>query len=198
MSLQGSLFFLFACISLLGSSTASWEMNTYGDFMKGRFSGVSLTRDGRIVLAPRLVPVFSSDEPSIWAVAQGTDEAFYVGTGHRGRLYRVDRNGSSKLLWTAAEPEIFAIAAASDGAGFVGTSPGGKVYRVQNGTAEEYFAPQSKYIWSLAIGRDGSLYVGVGDNGRIYKVPRKGAGEVWFETGQSHVTSMAIDKEGRL
>lgn len=189
---------LFATISLFGSSTAAWEMNTYADFMRGRFSGVSLTRDGRIVLAPRLVPVFSSDEPSIWAVAQGTDGSLYVGTGHRGRLYRVDGKGSSKLLWTAPEPEIFAVTAAPDGTIFVGTSPGGKVYRFRNGSAEEYFAPQAKYIWSLAAGSDGVLYVGVGDNGRIYRVTGKGTGEVWFETGQSHVTALAIDKTGRL
>ena len=66
-------------------------MNTYADFMKGRFSGVSLTRDGRIVLAPRLQPVFSSDEPTIWSVSQAPDGSIYVGTGHRGRLYRVEQ-----------------------------------------------------------------------------------------------------------
>ncbi len=82
-------------------------MNTYADFMKGRFSGVSLTRDGRIVLAPRLQPVFSSDEPTIWSVSQAPDGSIYVGTGHRGRLYRVDKSGASTLLWTAPEPEIF-------------------------------------------------------------------------------------------
>ena len=81
MSRRLAVLLLFATISVFGSSTAAWEMNTYADFMRGRFSGVSLTRDGRIVLAPRLVPLFSSDEPSIWAVAQGTDGALYVGTG---------------------------------------------------------------------------------------------------------------------
>lgn len=95
------------CVPIFGSGTAAWEMNTYADFMRGRFSGVSLTRDGRMVLAPRFQSIFSSDEPSIWSVAEGADKALYVGTGHRGRLYRVDSKGASSLVWTAPEPEIF-------------------------------------------------------------------------------------------
>src|SRR5919112_6277049 len=112
---------LLASLPVDGSGTASWEMNTYADFMRGRFSGVSLTRDGRMVLAPRLQPIFSSDEPSIWSVAEATDKSLYVGTGHRGRLYRVDAKGVSSLVWTAPEPEIFAVATAPDGSVYAGT-----------------------------------------------------------------------------
>lgn len=190
---------LAASAALHGSSTAAWEMNTYADFMRGRFSGVSLMRDGRIVLAPRLQPVFSSDEPAIWSVAQAPDGSIYVGTGHRGRLYRVDSSGASTLVWTAPETEIFAVTVAPDGSVFAGTSPGGKVYRIRNGTAEPYYSPpEARYIWALAPGADGALYVGAGDNGRIFRVSAKDTGEVWFETGQSHVTALAFDKEKRL
>lgn len=198
MSRRLSAILLLASLLAQGSSTAAWEMNTYQDFMQGRFSGISLTRDGRMVLAPRLQPLFSSDEPSIWTVAQGADGALYVGTGHRGRLYRVDSKGASTLLWTAPEPEIFAIAAGPDGSVYAGTSPAGKIYRIRNGSAEEYFAPDAKYIWSLVVGADGALYAGAGDNGRIYRIVAKGTGEVWFETGQSHVMALALDKQGRV
>jgi hypothetical protein len=116
---------LLTCTVVYGSGTAAWEMNTYADFMKGRFTGVSLTRDGHMVLAPRFQPIFSSDEPSIWSVTEGADKSLYVGTGHRGRLYRVDASGASSLLWTAPEPEIFAVTTAPDGSLYVGTSPGG-------------------------------------------------------------------------
>lgn len=194
---RAAVFLGFSFVAL-ASSTASWEMNTYADFMKGRFSGVSLTRDGHIVLAPRLSPIFSSDEPSIWAVAEGPEKSLYVGTGHRGRLYRIDRNGASTLVWTAPEPEIFAVAVGPDGSIFAGTSPNGKVYRIRNSSAEEYFSPNEKYIWSLVVGRDGALYVGSGDSGKIFRVGAKGSGEVWFETGQSHVTALAFNRDGQV
>ncbi len=35
-------------MSLGAATTATWEMNTYQDFLKGRFQGISLDRDGRL------------------------------------------------------------------------------------------------------------------------------------------------------
>jgi sugar lactone lactonase YvrE len=180
------------------ASTQTWELNTYSDFLKGRFSGVALSRDGRLRLAPKLETVFSSDQPAIWSVAEDEDGNLYLGTGHRGRLYRVDRSGKAALVWTADEPEIFAVATGPKGVLYAATSPRGKVYRIGNGKAVEYFSPGATYIWSLAVGPDGALFVGTGDDGRIYRVSGPGQSELYYETGQSHVTCLAFDAAGRL
>jgi hypothetical protein len=74
----------------------------------------------------------------------------------------------------------------------------GKVYRIENGKATDYFAPQARYIWSLALAPDGILYVGTGDQGRVFRVDRAGHGELWYDTGQSHVTGLAIDNQRRV
>jgi hypothetical protein len=173
-------------------------MNSYADFIKGKFSGISLSREGRLTLAPKIDTVFSSDQPVIWSVAQGPDGLLYAATGHRGRIYRIDKTGKSTLYWTAEQPEIFAIAVDTSGAVYAGTSPDGKVYRIENGKATEYFDPKSRYIWALAGAADGVLYVGTGDKGHIFRVTGPGKGELWYDTGQSHVTGLAIDKERRL
>jgi hypothetical protein len=180
------------------SGTTIWEMNSYTDFVRGRFQGVSLSRDGRLSLAPKLETVFSSDQPVIWSVAQGPDGSLYAATGHRGRVYRIDRAGKSTLLWTAEQPEVFAIAVDRSGALYAGTSPDGSVYRIENGKATEYFAPKARYIWSLAFGPNGVLYVGTGDRGRVYRVEGPGKGELYYETGQSHVSGLAVDSLGRV
>src|SRR5215472_4048327 len=180
------------------SSTAAWEMNSYGDFIRGRFDGISLSRDGRLSIAPKLDTVFASDQPVVWSVAQAPDGSLYAATGHRGRIYRIDRSGKATLLWTADQPEIFAITVDRAGILYAGTSPDGKVYRFENGKAAEYFAPKVRYIWSLAAGPNGVLYVGTGDQGKIFRVEGSGKGEVYYETGQSHITGLAIDSQGRL
>ncbi len=180
------------------SGTQAWEMNSYGDFVRGRFEGISLSRDGRLSLAPKVDTVFTSDQPVIWSVAQAPDGTLYAATGHRGRVYRIDRAGHSSLLWTAEQPEIFAIAADRSGAVYAGTSPDGKVYRIEHGKAEEYFAPKARYIWSLALGADGALYVGTGDQGKVFRVEGPGKGEVYYDTGQSHVTGLAVDAQNRV
>jgi hypothetical protein len=192
------VFFLLFAAAARAASTASWEMSTYRDFLSGRFTGTSLARDGRLMLAPRLETVFSSDQPIIWSVVRGSDGVVYAGTGHRGRVFRVEPSGQAALLWTADQPEVFALALDPKGALYAATSPDGKVYRIENGRASEYFTPQARYIWSLAFGNDGSLYVGTGDQGTIYRVTGPGKGEVWYETGQAHVTALALDAKGRL
>jgi len=180
------------------SGTTVWEMNSYSDFVRGRFQGVSLSRDGRLSLAPKLDTVFSSDQPVIWSVAPGPDGSLYAATGHRGRVYRIDRGGKATLLWTAEQPEVFALAVDRSGALYAGTSPDGSVYRIENGKATEYFAPKARYIWSLAIAPNGILYVGTGDQGKVFRVEGPGKGEVYYETGQSHITGLAVDSQGRL
>ncbi len=190
---------LIATISLASAATtATWEMTTYQDFLRGRMSGLSLTRDGRLVLGPQLDTIFTSDQPEIWSIAQTPDGSFYLGTGNRGRLYRIDPAGKSSVVWTADQPEIFALAADSKGVVYAGTSPDGKVYRIENGKASEYFDPGSRYIWSLKTASDGSLFIGTGDQGKIFRVAGRFKGELYYETGQAHVTALAIDRDGNL
>jgi hypothetical protein len=184
--------------SVLGSGTTAWEMNSYGDFVRGRFEGISLSREGRLSLAPKIDTIFSSDQPVIWSVVQAPDGSLYAATGHRGRVYKIDAAGNSSLLWTAEQPEIFALAVDRNGIVYAGTSPDGKVYRIENGQASEYFAPKARYIWSLAVAADGTLFVGTGDRGQVFRVAPGGAAELYYETGQSHITGLAVDPQGRL
>lgn len=184
--------------TLYASSTTTWEMNSYQDFIHGRFQGISLSRYGRLTLAPKMDAVFSSDQPVVWSVAAAPDGSLYAGTGHRGRLFRIDRTGKSTLVWTAEQPEIFAVAVDAKGVVYAATSPDGKIYRIEGGKSEEYFAPQSKYIWCLVAGPGGVLYAGTGDQGKVFRVTGAGKGEVYYATEQAHVMGLALDSQGRL
>jgi hypothetical protein len=183
---------------LFSSGTTAWEMNSYADFVRGRFDGMSLSREGRLSLAPKVDTIFTSDQPVIWSVAQASDGTLYVATGHHGRVYRIDTSGKATPVWTSEQPEVFAVAVDHNGVAYAGTSPDGKVFRIENGQATEYFAPKAKYIWSLAIGPDNVLYVGTGDQGKVYRVTGPGQSELYYETGQSHITGLAVDSQGRL
>jgi outer membrane protein assembly factor BamB len=191
-------------VALNAATTATWEMNTYQDFLRGRFDGLSLDHDGRLTVAPKLETVFSSGQPTIWSIARAPDGSIYAGTGHRGRVYQITASGadtlvwSSKLIWTSDQPEIFAVAVDPSGVVYAATSPEGKVYRIEKGKASEFFAPQAKYIWALAFAKDGTLFVGAGNPGNIYRVDKTGKAETYYETGQSHVTALAFDSRGNV
>jgi len=102
-------------------------MNSYQDFVRGRFQGISLSREGRLLLAPKMESIFNSDQAVVWGVAPAPDGSLYVATGHRGRLYRIDKSGKSAVVWTAEQPEIFAVAVDAKGAVYAATSPDGKI-----------------------------------------------------------------------
>ncbi len=72
------------------ATTATWELNGYQDFLRGRMSGLSITRDGHLILGPKLETVFSSDQAQIWSIATAPDGSLYLGTGNRGRLLKID------------------------------------------------------------------------------------------------------------
>lgn len=190
--------FLFALAPAFAASTAYWEISNYQEFLKGKLEGVSLTRDGRLTLAPRTQTLYSGEQPVIWSIAPGPQSSVYLATGHRGQVYRVDASGSSTLVWTAPEPEVFAIAVDKAGVLYAGTSPDGKIYRITGSTASEYFQPKTKYIWSLTTGQDGALYAGTGDGGKVFRITAANTGELWYETGQTHVTALAFDPQQRL
>jgi hypothetical protein len=195
---------------LFAASTRVWEISDFQDFAPGKFENLSLTHEGRLTLGPAMEVVYSSDQPVIWDAAPAPDGSIYVATGHEGHIYRIDPRGESRLFWDAPEIEVFALAVAPNGDVYAGTSPRGKVYRITAvGEASEFFDPKETYIWSLALapakgsarsafGASEALFAGTGEHGRIFRIDASGKGEVYFETGQRHVMSLAFDSEGRL
>ena len=188
---------LLAATLLPAAATTTWELNTFQDFVKGKFTGVALSRDGRLERAPGMKLVYDPEEAAVWSVAATAEGRIYLGTGPRGKLFEVDAAGKGKLLWTAPQPMIFAVTVDAKGIVYAATSPDGRVYRIENGRATEYFNPKAKYIWALAAAPDGRLFVATGDEGKIHVVTN-GRAEVYYETGQTHVTALALDSQGRL
>ncbi len=196
--LKAAVAVLLVSCGAFASSPTTWEMTSFSDFVRGKFDGVSLGRDGRLSLAPKLDTLFTSEQPVIWSVATAPDGALYAATGHRGSVFRIEQNGMAKLVWTADRPEVFAIAVDKTGVLYAASSPDGKIYRIENGKATEYFDPKAKYIWSLALAADGTLYAGTGDDGRVFRITGAGKGEPYYATGQGNVTGLLIDTQGRL
>ena len=179
--------------------TTFWQMETYAKFARGTFTGVSLSRDGKLSLAPRLEEVFSTGQALVWAVVEDRVGNLYLGTGHAGKVFKLDAEMKAQEFFAAADPDVFALAVDRDNNLYVGTSPDGKVYKVaSDGTSQEFFNPQAHYIWSLVVTPRGTLYVGTGDRGHIYHVSPDGQGSLFFDTRQTHVMSLALGPEQAL
>jgi len=184
---------------LLAVSPVFWEIRTYDDFRKGTLSNLSLTNEDRLVLAPRFEPVFNTEQPFVWSAAADSKGNIYLGTGHDGKVFKVDSSGKGQAIADLPELDVFAVAVDSKDAVYAATSPNGKVYKIEpGGAAQPFFDPEDKYIWSLVFDRQGRLIVATGDKGVIYRVTADGKGQVFYDTEETHVISLAVDREGNV
>jgi hypothetical protein len=184
---------------LVAVETSFWQVGSFEDFLQGTLVSVSLSKDGELTLAPEARAIFTPDENLALSLAGDNRDNLYVGTGHEGKVFRVDAHGKGSLFFTAPEPDIFALAVGPDDAVYVGSSPDGKIYRVTpDGKSKVFYEPKTKYVWALVFDRQGRLYAGTGDQGKILRIGKDGKGELFFDTKQTHVMCLTVDRQGNL
>ena len=184
---------------LIGAAPTFWRVSTQAEFLRGDVESLSVDADGHLVLGPVTDEFFDTTAPMLWSLASASDGAVWVGSGHDGRLYRVDSDGAGRVVFDADELDIHAVVAGAGGAVFAATSPDGRVVRVTpEAETSMVFDPDDTYIWALAVAPDGTLYAATGDAARIYRIPPQGESEVFFESDATHVLSLAFEPGGAL
>jgi len=196
---------LFLCFIALAVVTVSaggpvfWRVNTRTEIEKGDARGVSIADNGALTLAPAFNEVFDTKQAYIWSAASDTAGNIYLGTGHEGRVFKVDAAGKGTLLYKTGELDVMALAVDAQGNVYAGTAPDGKVYRITpQGDAKVFFEPKTKYIWALAFDPQGRLLVGTGDKGIIFRVTADGNGAPLVNTTQTNITALRIDSQGNI
>lgn len=176
-----------------------WVVSTQEGFLKGDFKNVSVTSDGRLILAPAVEPVLDSEEALIHSSTVDNGGNLYLGTGNNARIYRVPRRGQGSLWADLEGTAVMALTVGSLGRIYAATSPAGKVYRLDSGGQPELlFDPRTKYIWDLAVDRAGNLFVATGPQGVIHRVAADGQESVFYDSSETHITSLGWDIDGNL
>jgi hypothetical protein len=189
----------FWIVSASAGGPVFWRVNTRAEIERGDARGVSIADNGALTLAPALIEVFDTKQAYIWSAAADKAGAVYLGTGHEGRVFKVDPSGRGALLYKTSELDVMALAVDAQGNVFAGTAPDGKVYRIApNGEAKVFFEPKTKYIWSLAFDAQGRLLVGTGDKGVIYRVNADGSGAPFVTTSQTNITALRVASSGAI
>jgi hypothetical protein len=199
IAITGTLGLLACSCVLLAVTPKFWDLLTQEDLVKGRLRGVSLGSDGKLSLAPQYDSLFETGQALVVSMAADGASNVYLGTGHEGRVYRVDSKGSGSLFFTAQEIDVFALACDAGGNLYVGSSPDGKVYKVgPGGKGTEFFDPEDKYIWDMTFDREGNLYVATGGKGLLYRVDKTGTGKILFDSDEVHLMTLCLDAEGNI
>ncbi len=177
-----------------------WEVSKQEDIIKGDARGVSIADSGTIQLAPAYTLVYDTKEAYIWSSATDAAGNIYLGTGHDGKIFKVEASGAGRLLYDAAELDVTALATDAKGNLYAATSPEGKIYKITgDGNATVFYDPPYKYIWSLYYDNAASLlYAGTGDKGVIYKIDANGKETAIADTNETNIVSLTMDKSGNL
>ena len=123
---------VLAAIPLFAVTPQFWEIRTYDDFRKGKLTNLSLTSDDELILAPRFDMVFNTEQTLIASAVADSKGNLYLGTGHDGKIYKVDAAGKGAMLVDLAELDVLALAVDSKDVLYAGTSPNGKVYKIEH------------------------------------------------------------------
>jgi len=186
-------------VPLFAVTPSFWEVRSYEDFQQGKLSSLSLTNDDRLILAPRYDMVFDTQQTLISSAVADSKGNVYLGTGHEGKIYKVDPSGKGALVADLNELDILALAVDSKDVLYAGASPNGAVYKIEpGGQPQVFFDPGIKYIWSLVFDKQGRLLVGTGDKGVIYRVGTDGKGAAFYDTDETHIMSLAVDRDGNV
>jgi sugar lactone lactonase YvrE len=183
----------------IAATSTSWQVSGFSDFLKGRLAGLSLTADGILQPGPSVRWNTPLEQPALWSLANATDGTIYAATGHSGKIFRISPQGERTVLWSAPQSEVFALCLDTKGVLYAASSPNGGLYRIENGKATEIWHSPGRYIWVINPSPDGNLFVGTGEPGKVYRVDaRTGQAEMYFDTGQSNVTALALGGNGHL
>jgi len=198
-----TIVLMFSLITYVPVSLAGgpifWEIESRADVEKGDAIGVSIADNGRITLAPKLDMIYDTKEAYVWSSVADSQGNVYLGTGHEGRIFKVDSFGKGTMILDTAELDVTSLAVDARNNVYAGTSPNGKIYKITpDGKSAVFFEPKEKYIWSLAIDKTGMLFAGTGEKGKIFKITADGKGSLLVDTDETHVMSLAIDSQGNL
>ncbi len=185
---------ILLAISLLSfaSTTKLWRREGAELFLKGTLKRVSLSWDGILRPSFKLTKLPEVKEDFLLSFLKDGSR-LWVGTGHEGRLYRIEPDGKVKLIYDASELDIYAITRDSRGNIYFATSPRGKIYRVKGDRVEEFFDPEGRFIWKLKY-HNGFLYAATGKPSALYRIDMEGAGQKIAELPDSQLLDFVFSR----
>ncbi len=95
----------------------------------------------------------------IWTLALDKLGRLYIGSGDRGEIFRVEKNGTGSVFFQSDEAQIRALDFDHAGNLIAGTDGSGLIYRIsQNGEGFVLYSAPKKEITALAVDGEGNIY----------------------------------------
>ncbi len=209
----------FLASTLLGSEvhavgTRHFVLTTLESFQGGDATGVSIASDGTVRAGLTLAKLPIAEASSVWDSAVLDDGSVLLGTGAGGRIYRV-QSGKASIWAVTGAMAVSSLALGFDEQVFAGTFPNGTIFKLdpnskldaktsETGSAAEPLKPwltlpETEDVWDLAYDANAkALYAATGPEGRLYRIDAAGKAEVYFDSDEPHLVSVAVAADGSV
>ena len=182
----------------LAAGPLFWDSPAKIPFGDGELQGAGIDAGGSLVPGLMAASVLSDSSLVFWSADMAADGTLYVGSGHQGQVWQVDRSGRASLLTTLAGVEVFSVLAERDGV-LAGCGPGGQLYRCDSrGEAQLLGTVPGGFVWSLARAGDGTVYLATGNPAAVYRLTRGGALEQVVALPADNALDLVCADDGAL
>ncbi len=190
------LLLLLALAPANGERHKIWTQFGYEDFASGKTAGVAIDTDGTLRAAATLDSFSTFDAERIWDLAQAKDGTIYAATGDGGRLFAIDTQGKSRLLFDSPEIALHSLAIGKDGHIYAGSAPDGLVYKIgADGSASTLAHTGSHYVWDLAFDEKGRLHAATGEPAKVLRIAPDGEINELFAASDNHLMTLLFAQD---
>jgi hypothetical protein len=200
---------LFAFATLAADAhavgTRTFQLDSLDDFKGGDFTGTSVDSNGNLRAGLSLGSTPVADAQSVWSSVVLGDGSVLLGTGNDGKIFKVS-NGQVSVAATTGQMAASSMVTAWGGDVIVGTFPEGKIYKLAGGKSDGKEATKfvdlpekTEDVWALAYDEKAKVvYAATGPEGKIFRIDQNGQAQVYFDSDEAHIVSLALDATGNL
>jgi hypothetical protein len=195
---------VFASIPAHAVGTRTFVLDSLDDLKGGDLKGTSVDSSGAVRAGLSLGALPITDATSVWSSAVLPDGAVLLGTGNDGKVFRV-QGADVSLAATTDQMAASAMAVAWNGDVVIGTFPDGKIFRLPGRDAKGRAAAElvalegAEDVWDLAYdAKNKALYAATGPEGKVFRVDAQGKAQVYFDSEEPHLVSLALGDDGAL
>ena len=191
---------ILLCSYAAASSSKYFFDGTREALMKGDARGVSVTKQGELILSPSFLERAKIPDSVIWSIV--TDGSnIYIGTGHEGKVYKyaIGPGTIPNVIFDAEEMQAIALALDRNNTLYVATAPNGKIYKMNKEKGFSVFATlEENTIYTMVFDKFDNLIVGTGNEGRVYSVDKGGTAKILYNSAEKSITALKLMEDGSI
>lgn len=182
----------------LSAGPIFWDWPRAESFTDMQWENAGVDADGRLIAGPEGHDIGLEGAEVSWTVISDGDEGFFVGTGHGGKIYHVDRHHEVRLYASLEVGEVFSLLLMPDGELLAGGAPEGHLYRIDpQGRFKQLGTVPGGYIWAMEeVGQE--VFLACGSPAAVYRLDANNHLTPAAELPAQNALDLLATDDGRL